>query len=216
MSKVALEKKWLFIKIVCLQPFCTSRQYGLRYIKLFSHSPLDEGALPTGTTTTPNRAHFSPLTINNHQLSRTPKISPILTPTRTPPTAQTTPTHIKSELKGKTVPLRRRIACKIGGNHDDDGDEFTGLESQSRLLKNTLKQDTSTIKSNSILSRIASERGHKDKDNEERAAGFTRKKLLVKELPKVESVNFVDSYKTTDSSKNANRFSSYKISCLGE
>ena len=104
--------------------------------------------------------------------------------------------------------------------------EFTGLEKQSRILKNTLKYDSATINQNPILSRIAAEKKRKEKEEKEeeeerrregKEEGFHRKKLLVKELTKSESVNFLDSYREKDGSQNnAKHFSMFKLRKLGE
>ena len=101
-------------------------------------------------------------------------------------------------------------------DQNNDEFEFSGLEKQSRLLKNTLKNDLMTIKNNPILSRIAAERGFKGKE-EEKGSGFIRKKLLMKELPKAEGVDFLTSYKEDKGkSQAAKLYSMLKVSNMGE
>ena len=206
MSKVAIEKKWLYLKVVCLQPFCVTKQFGLRFIKLFSHSPTD-----CQETSTPTKTIFtSPSSLTPGRL---------LSPTTTTPVKLTSLNqHPKSEprlVRTKTTSLRRKRICS--DSNDTQEFEFSGLENQSRLLRNTLQNDNSTIKDNTILSRIATEGRFKKEEEREQEKGFVKKKLLTKELPKVEGVNFLDDYKTKDgNSQNSKRYAMMKLSCLGK
>ena len=201
LSKVAVEKKWLYLKIVCLQPFC-GKQFGLRFIKLFSHSPTDETATPSFT---------SPSSLTPGRLLSPPEL--IATPSKLMKIGSPNQRSLSEPRPiNKTTPSRKRIC-----DNDSQEFEFYGLETQSRLLKNTLRNDTSTIKDNSILSRIAADRriSTKGKEGESNDSGFAKKKLLVKELPKVESINYLDSYKAKNDSQNTNRYSMMKLSSLG-
>ena len=96
--------------------------------------------------------------------------------------------------------------------------EFSGVERQSRLFRNALKGESSQ-KSNPILEKIVSEREKYRKQSEALSdiPSYNRKKLLLKELPKVEGgIDFAASYeKGTNSNKDvAAAFS--RISAHGE
>ena len=70
------------------------------------------------------------------------------------------------------------------------------------------------------MSRIAAKRQSEVKNQDELGdessseKGFIRKKLLTKELPKVESVDFLESYSVKD--EGVNQYSLLKLSNLGK
>ena len=96
LSKVATEKKWICVKLVCLQPFSITRQFGLRHIVLLSHAP-DE--------CTPTKTLLSPLSSAGLLVSPKPVTT---TPHRVIGTNSMTPsgqrsTGTRDEIKGNIV-----------------------------------------------------------------------------------------------------------------
>lgn len=100
------------------------------------------------------------------------------------------------------TPKRPRTDDAADENEEIRG-EFSGIEKQSRLLKCTLKRGEAAVENNSILERIAAEKQKEVEDRRASLGGYTRKKLLHKDLPKTAAdagVDFAATY-NDDSSK---------------
>lgn len=106
-----------------------------------------------------------------------------------------------------TTPKRTRRERE---REEEEESEFYGLEGQSRLLRRAIDGDRTLIEGNSILARAAAERGKKREEGEgldevkENRACYTRRKLLVKDLPRTaasHSVDFLATYNKEDVDK---------------
>ena len=220
LSLTALGKKWNQIKIICQQPYNRTEQFGLQHVAVYSEANAPQS--PSNLLTPPHNPKLlsSPLTapspnIPSHTSSRGIGKLPTLTrqsygkPNFKSPSAAST----KSEtLKTPKRPAKENAATK------EEEFEFSGVERQSRLFQNALKGKSSQ-EGNPILEKIVSERDKYRKQSETLSdiPTYNRKRLLLKELPKVEgSVDFATSYeKGTSSNKDvAAAFS--RISAHGE
>ena len=77
--------------------------------------------------------------------------------------------------------------------------EFAGIENQSRLLKGAVTGDKDLIRDNSLLEKIASERGQ-SAEQENESPGYCRRRLLHKGLTKASTaVDIADSYSSNQS-----------------
>jgi hypothetical protein len=212
MSRLALDKKWKYIKIQCLQPFISNQPYGLRYIKIFQNSITDSPSSESRTLTAKEKgvpSYSTPqYTRPKHEIKpfltpqgdrrqraeeegiRTPKLPSLNVPIRggNMPPAVSTPKRYKAEME-----------CA----EDSQEFEFAGLENQSRLLKNTLKGDQSLIDGNPILNRIANKKKSDTSQLNESEMKYVRRKLLNKELTAVdnEPVDFMSSYSGGEAGK---------------
>ena len=233
LSKVALDKKWKYVKVMCLQPYSTDRQFGLRFIKFYSHATAASSSTLLSETRSPLSSILSPSKSEMLTSFRTPQARKLkshsynhnssLTPNAslgTSPTSIHTPKlpSLKTVRGGDRVSSVTTTPKRIFTTDDSQEFEFSGIEKQSRLLKNTLKGDKSTIGDNIILSRIAAEKSQKEIEVK---SGFARKKLLHKELPKTaanEGVDFTATYKEDGNKRTetARMYTMLKISNLGE
>ena len=207
LSLTALSKKWNRIKIICQQPYNRTEQFGLQYVAIYSEANIPQSPSP-------------------HLLTppQTPKL--LLSPLAAP--SPSTPSHNSSGSLGKLPTLtrlnygkgnlrspstpstksgetpKRPSKGKENAAVKEEEFEFSGVERQSRLFQNALKGNSSQ-KSNPILEKIVSEREKYKKQSGALAdiPTYNRKKLLLKELPKVEgNIDFAASYeKGTGSNK---------------
>ena len=195
LSATAVSQKWNRIQIICTQPFNHTEQFGLQYIALYSDISTND--------------------MRTHQFLSPPHTPKLLL---SPPTPST-PSHSNHlgkfpnlpshRLKGNppnktpTRPLRdSNTKIKM-----EDEFEFSGIEKQSRLFKNAVsgKMAPGEASSNPILEKIMSERQkyQSKKDATAPCAGYRRKKLLQKELPKAEgNSDFAASYSKGGTSSN--------------
>ena len=220
LSKMAVTKKWCYIKLQCLQPYASNRQYGLRLIKLYSRPPGED--TPSGSlsdlTSSPSTPRGSGLlAIPPRSAYSTPQRKHLLSPEtvmsvgRRLPTLRTMEiTRPGTEENTSTITTPKRTRRHKEEEEEEETDEFTGLEGQSRLLRRALNGDQSIITGNSIIRRVAAERGKKATegpamdDKKENKPCYPRRKLLVKELPKAasgQSVDFLSTYNKEDIKK---------------
>ena len=243
LSRAALEKKWRYVKVQCLQPYPTDRPYGLRYIKFFqtstSSSMFESERTPKASILSSPTLQITP-SYNTPQHVKTEKdYEPFLSPdnnvimrqsnkVRTPKLPSLSVTSRGNDevhLNNIVTPKRRKVNDEF--LEDSQEFEFAGLENQSRLLKNTLRGDKSLIENNPILNRIAIEKEakkEKEKEKKEENGGmkYVRRKLLHKELKTVdnEGIDFISTYEENSSNKasrtqTARLFSVMKIAKLG-
>ena len=242
LSRAALEKKWRYVKVQCLQPYLTDRPYGLRYIKFFqtstSSSMFESERTPKGSILSPPTLQIKP-SYSTPQYVKTEKdYEPFLSPdsnvimrqsikVRTPKLPSLSVTSRGDDevrLNNVVTPKRRKMKDEF--LEDSQEFEFAGLENQSRLLKNTLRGDKSLIENNPILNRIAIEKEAKKKEEKEKEENggmkYVRRKLLHKELKTVENegVDFTSTYEENSNNKasrtqTAQLFSVMKIAKLG-
>lgn len=240
LSRAALEKKWRYVKVQCLQPYPTDRPYGLRYITFFQTSTSSESErTPKASILSPPILQIRPSYSTPQHIKTEKDYEPFLSPdnnvimrqsikVRTPKLPSLSVTSRGNDevrLNSVVTPKRRKVKDEF--LEDSQEFEFAGLENQSRLLKNTLRGDKSLIENNPILNRIAIEKEAKkeeEKEKKEENGGmkYIRRKLLHKELKTVENegIDFTSTYEENSSNKasrtqTAQLFSVMKIAKLG-
>lgn len=176
-SATAVSQKWSYIKIICRQPYNPVAQFGLQYVSFYSEypGPVTSHFTPspshTPNPTSPPSTHISGGTPHRTTKHKLPSLPSVTTCKQGDPNFK--PAHLKSSKRPKR-PLREP--------NTEGGEEFSGVEKQSRLLNNALKASKDSP-SNPILERIASER---ERLNQEKSfdSSYEKKQLLLKALPR--------------------------------
>ena len=182
-STTAASLKCNRIKVICRQPYNMGAQFGLQFVAFYSEHV--DPRSPTTPCVTPSPAHNS-----RHQPSppNPPPLTPGGTPHRTPryklpslPVA--TPCKDGDHSNPKTPnPLKSKTPKRpLRDANENEECEFSGVEKQSRLLSNALKEPQGSTPNNPILERIVKERKLRQQAFE---SSYEKKRLLVKDLPK--------------------------------
>lgn len=213
-SATAANQKWSYIKIVCRQPYNAVAQFGLQYVSFYSEYSGPRSPVTTHFTPSPSHPHRptphhsthmsggTPHRTTKHKLPSLPSVTPCKQgdPNSKPP-------HLKSS-KGPKRPLREA--------NTKEGGKFSGVEKQSRLLKNALKGPKGSSPSNPILERITSER-EKLKQEKNFESLYEKKQLLLKALPKaLGKTDFTAGYGKSPKTSSEISAAFRKISCHGE
>ena len=234
-----MDGKWNCVKLRCIQPYVVGKQFGLKFVKLTSGSACEEptrtspqsfvssnrSALSSPPSMSPGLSGMSLTPKHPNAASRESLAAPKLVRGTQCPVVRRPrlPALSSNKARGETgvSPLTARLALrspKDNKGQENEGDEdsqefeFAGIENQSRLLKGTVNGDKDLIKDNSLLEKIASERG-RSAEQENKSPGYCRRKLLHKGLTKASTaVNVADSYSSNQSGSKA--FSS--LSYLGK
>ena len=221
LSKTAVDSKWNCVKLRCIQPYTTGRQFGLRFVKLISNTTCSEQTHTNlQSVVSNNRSSLSsppPRSPGLSSISLTPKHpntgsqeilgTPKIARGMQSPVARWPRLPTLSSNKGRSEtgvsPLASRLALHLPKDNRQDNEEeeedgqefeFAGIENQSRLLKGTVTGDKDLIRDNSLLEKIASERG-RSAEQENESPGYCRRKLLHKGLTKASAaINIANSY----------------------
>lgn len=229
LSKTAMDNKWNCVKLRCIQPYTTGRQFGLKFVRLTSSTACEEQSC-TSPQSVVNGSRSSLYQFSSPPLRSPGLSSSSLTPTHSSTASRDfpgTPKMVRgvrypvsrrpvlptlSSNKGRretdASPLTPKHTLRSPKNDDkeeeaDDSQEFefAGVENQSRLLKGTISGDKDLIGDNGLLGRIASERG-RSAEQEDKSPGYSRRKLLHKGLARAsKSVNITHSYSTQSGNK---------------
>ncbi len=186
LSQVAVDKKWILVKIQTCQKFNISEQFGLQHVALYNDTPTSY--TPTRHTThtsthTPTPTHTSSTPSSQHRIPSLPSSG-----------------HSSTEYAQKLKNATPKRPNRTSSDQKEDY-EFAGIERQSRLFKNCVRGNNKTEnkhEKNSILNRISLEKDkYAEKLNYEPT--YQRTRLLKKELPKAEGkVDFAESFKEAE------------------
>ena len=216
LSSAVSVKKWNRVKIQCVQKYNRDDQFGLRSISVFSESHNTSDSLLLSPSAQHNAKTYSSLTPDqalmrknmeqsrDHHLKIPSSSDPLYGSSRHPIATQSQAISPMS-----TTPKKRPLHSlnkKADGAAEKEEFEFSGVESQSRLLHHCLNRGSErdrasddSFKPNKILDKISSEKEkYRDVVNRLR---YPRKKLLKAELPKSDTMrDFVDSYRDKEKS----------------
>ena len=181
--------KWSFLKIICRQPYNLTSQFGLQHVTFYSDTP-----------STPLTPSPSPSLLSHPDPSHSPKDTPDYANRHRLPSLPSSATPCKPGDPHSSKTPHRKGNFKQPLGDSNTSEEFSGLERQSRLLRNALKGPREpSDKMNPILERAVEEEGkQKEKRFEEL---YQKRKLLVAELNKAQGKSdFADGYGKTPSS----------------
>lgn len=217
LSATAVTQKWNRVKVVCRQPFNLTEQFGLAYIGIFSQpvatSEPSESPSSDSSVVSPKSTALGLFSSTGNS---SPALQSALTPKHpvtilSPHDLNNSAAHSIEPSKSPATPRRpvggdpNRTTVKSSRRTVRDGSplsEFTGVESQSRLLHNALRgiphNDHFEKETNPILLRIMAEREkYRPSPAAPRPQPPSRRKLLDRDLPVVEPKNdFALSYQT--------------------
>ena len=183
-SATTASNKWSLFKVICRQPYNLSTQFGLQNIAFFSNPPT-----LTPSPSPSSHRHPSPS-------SHPPKDTPTPDHGHKIPSLPNSaaPSKPRDPNSSKTPQRRKRPLTEPNDKEEDENEEFSGVESQSRLLRNALRGAPGVT--NPILNKVAAERERaREKRFEE---SYEKKRLLVGELTKAAGkTDFAADYQKT-------------------
>ena len=196
-SATAVDTKWCLVKVICRQPYNLSSQFGLQHVAFFATS---HTLPPSPSSLSPSpRAHIhsSP---TSHTLTNTPdqihKLPSLPTSTMTPSKPGVPNSSSWNPTNKKSTMTKRPLA--ESNNLEEECEEFCGVESQSRLLRNALKTPKNEVagEPNPILARVREKAEMKSFEG-----SYEKRRLLVGELTKAKGkTDFLSEYEKSSSS----------------